>query len=87
MENQLLFVSSNQVGKTGDIDYIGCSTVTDPYGTKLCTTGCKEGIAMTEVDLKKAIFDYKKGTMLGLNLLFDRNTSAYVHMKEENSFK
>ncbi|WP_318744085.1 carbon-nitrogen hydrolase family protein [Treponema sp.] len=87
MENQLLFVSSNQVGKTGDIDYIGCSTITDPYGTKLCTTGCKEGIAMTEVDLKKAIFDYKKGTMLGLNLLFDRNTSAYKLIKEENFFK
>lgn len=82
MENQLLFVSSNQIGKTGDIEYIGYSTITDPYGEKLCTTGYKEGIAYAELDLKKSLFDYKTVQMLGLNLIFDRNTAAYKRLRD-----
>lgn len=83
MENQCLFVSSNQIGKTGDIEYLGCSTITDAFGEQLATTGYSEGIVYAEIDLKKAIFEYKTVQMLGLNLVKDRNINAYKRILGE----
>ena len=88
MENQIIFVSSNQTGKTGMIEYFGNSTITDPYGDQLGNTGYEEGIVYAEIDdLKAKIHEYKTLQMIGLNLIRDRNTEAYKRLQEGVTIK
>jgi len=81
-ENQIPFISSNLTGRTGDIEYLGYSSIVDGYGNVLATTGYEEGIAYAEFDLKRDIYDYKVNAFIGLNFLKDRNPSAYKRLSE-----
>ena len=77
IENQRFFISANQFGVTGNIEYIGCSTITDPSGNELATTGCAEGIVYADVDVKKDIHNANSQCFYGLNNLKDRSEKAY----------
>lgn len=86
VENQVPFISSNQFGKAGDIEYIGYSSITDGNGTLLATTGYAEGIAYAEFeDLAKSIYEYKMQSFIGLQGLKDRQPIAYKRMASEAS--
>lgn len=89
VENQVPFISSNQFGKTGNIEYIGYSSITDGNGTLLATTGYSEGIAYAEFeDLDKSIYSYKVNSFIGLQGLKDRNVAAYKRLAaEEKTYK
>ena len=81
VENQLPFISSNQFGKAGNIEYIGFSSITDGTGKLLATTGYSEGIAYAEFeDLEKSIYSYKVNAFIGLQGLKDRNVEAYKRL-------
>ena len=77
IENQKFFISSNQFDVTGNIEYIGCSTITDPCGEELATTGHAEGIVFADIDVKNGIHRGNVDCFLGLNQLKDRNPIAY----------
>jgi len=79
LENQVYFVSSNQYGRCGEIDYCAHSTITAPDGTVLATTGYAEGVAVCEVDVVAGILAARGGLT---NTLKDRNPSAYRRLIE-----
>lgn len=86
IENQVPFISSNQFGKAGDIEYIGYSSITDGTGKLLATTGYSEGIAYAEFeDLKKSLYSYKVNAFIGLQGLKDRNVAAYKRLAAEST--
>lgn len=84
VENQVPFISSNQVFKTGNIEYIGYSSITDGNGTLLATTGYKEGIAYAEFeDIEKCVYSYKVNSFIGLQGIKDRQPLAYKRLASE----
>lgn len=84
LENQSLFISSNQIGVTGLTNYFGHSNIVNPRGKIMDTTGCAEGIAYYETkSIKDEIF-WGKNHFIGLNYLKDRRPSAYKMMCAEN---
>lgn len=80
VENQCFFISSNHIGVSGDITYLGHSRIVAPDGTVLDETGFKEGIAYADVNIKAEIIKGKTKGFLGLNLLKDRRPEAYAHI-------
>ncbi len=72
VENQIPFISSNQVFKAGNIEYIGYSFITDGIRTLLATTGHKEGIAYTEFeDIEKSVYSYTVNSFIDLHGIKD----------------
>jgi len=83
MENQIFFVSSNQVGACGSSVYLGNSNIVGPNGVIIATTGCQEGIAYADVDLKREIYTGKTVGMGGSNLMRERKPLKYKRLLEE----
>ena len=77
MENQIIFISSNQFGICGKGSYLGNSNIVGPNGAILATTGYQEGIAYAELDLKKEIYRGKTIGMMGSNLMRERKPTVY----------
>jgi predicted amidohydrolase len=50
LENQVVWVSSNQVGRFGRLRFPGQAKVVDPRGRVLATTGARAGVALAHVD-------------------------------------
>jgi len=50
VENQVVWVSSNQTGRFGRLRFPGHAKVVDPYGTILACTGGRKGVAVATVD-------------------------------------
>lgn len=50
-ENQLVFVSANQTGRHGSLEFFGQSKVVGPDGDMLVTTGARAGLATVDVDV------------------------------------
>ena len=80
MENQVFFISSNQIGACGKSSYLGNSNIVGPNGVILATTGYQEGIAYTAVDIKQEIYRGKTIGMGGSNLMRERKPAAYKHL-------
>lgn len=80
IENQCIFVSSDQAGTVGDIRYCGYSTITDGFGRVRACTGVGEGIAYADFDLKKEIIEYRNVEVVGINMLGNRHPEAYHHL-------
>ena len=80
MENQIFFISSNQIGSCGKSSYLGNSNIVGPNGVILATTGYKEGIAYAAVDIKQEIYTGKTIGMGGSNLMRERKPSVYKHL-------
>ena len=73
LENQVVWVSSNQSGPFGRLRFPGQAKVVDPHGRVLAATGTREGVAMVRIDTAEAV-----GAARGeLSHLGDRRPVAY----------
>ncbi len=72
-ENQVLWLSANQSGRSGALHFLGRAKVVGPGGEILARTWSKGGLAMTEVD-PSAMVDAARAV---LHHLDERRPSAY----------
>ena len=82
MENQAIFISSNQIGATGDIDFFGRSRIVSPLGVVLSEILYEEGIATYRMDVKKEVQNARTVGLFGLNLMKDRRPELYHEIAE-----
>ncbi|WP_396230850.1 nitrilase-related carbon-nitrogen hydrolase, partial [Frankia sp. EI5c] len=73
LENQVVWVSSNQTGSFGSLRFVGNAKVVHPDGSVLATTGAASGQAVATVDVAGALAAARGG----LNLLRDRRAASY----------
>lgn len=73
LENQVVWVSSNQVGRVGRLRFPGQSKVVDPRGRVLARTGARAGYALARVDAPGAV----AAARARLSYLDDRRPFAY----------
>lgn len=82
MENQAFFISSNQIGITGDIHFFGRSRVVGPMGLVLAENLNKEGLALCSIDVEEEIVKARTTGLFGLNLMKDRRPDMYRELAE-----
>lgn len=51
MENQCFLISANSAGINQGVQFVGHSMVADPWGVPMASSGDREGIVSTEIDL------------------------------------
>ena len=73
LENQLVWVSSNQSGTFGSLRFVASAKVVDSGGDVLATTGVAAGVAEAEVDLDEMLGAARR-VMFNLR---DRRTETY----------
>ncbi|MBP3655031.1 MAG: carbon-nitrogen hydrolase family protein [Oscillospiraceae bacterium] len=74
-ENAVFFISCNQSGTAGTINYCGHSRITHPFGMEMACTGWGEGIVFAEADIQESI------TMAGGPAVrLDRHLEAYQNI-------
>jgi nitrilase len=74
VENQVVWVSANQVGKLGRLRFPGQAKVVSPDGNVLATTRSRRGVAMAGVDLAGAV----SAARTAISHLGDRRPHAYA---------
>lgn len=74
LENQVVWVSSNQVGRFGRLRFAGQAKVVDPRGRVLAKTGFRAGAAIAHVDAP-GVVAAARGR---LSYLDDRRPTAYA---------
>lgn len=74
LENQVVWVSSNQVGRFGRLRFPGQAKVVDPRGRVLAKTGAREGAALARVDAPGLVAAARDR----LSYLDDRRPHAYL---------
>ena len=74
VENQVVWVSANQVGKLGRLRFPGQAKVVGPEGNVLATTRSRRGVAMAGVDLDGAV----SAARTAISHLGDRRPQAYA---------
>ncbi|MCZ4499108.1 MAG: acyltransferase [Marmoricola sp.] len=55
LENQVVWVASNQSGTFGKLRFVGSAKVVGPGGEVLATTGVEAGVAVAELDVQAAL--------------------------------
>ena len=83
-ENQIFYISSNQYGPSGKGIFLGYSNIVNANGDILKTTGPQEAIVYADVDLNQEIYAGKTLGMEGSNLLRERKSLLYKHLRGEN---
>jgi predicted amidohydrolase len=73
LENQVVWVSSNQVGRSGGLRFVGRAKVVDPMGRVLARTYGRSGVALARMDVKAVV----RSTRDALCHLDDRRPAAY----------
>ena len=73
LENQVVWVSSNQVGRLGRLRFAGQAKVVDPRGRVLAKTGARAGAAIARVDAPGVVAAARNR----LSYLDDRRPKAY----------
>jgi N-carbamoylputrescine amidase len=73
LENQVVWVSANQVGRSGGLRFVGRAKVVDPMGRVLARTYGRRGVAMARVDPEAAV----SSTRAALCHLEDRRPTVY----------
>ena len=76
LENSRWLISSNFTGRIGVYDCGGHSSLIDPMGRVVATTGPRAGLAIASVDLHAGIRD-AAASMRGARLIRDRRPDAY----------
>ncbi|MEJ7825750.1 MAG: carbon-nitrogen hydrolase family protein [Solirubrobacteraceae bacterium] len=76
LENQVVWVSSNQVGRFGRLRFPGQSKVVDPSGRVLAKTGARAGSAFARVDAPGVVAAARNR----MSYLDDRRPSAYAEL-------
>jgi N-carbamoylputrescine amidase len=74
VENQVVWVSSNQTGTLGPLRFLGNAKVVDPDGVVLARTGSTAGMAIARIDARAAVRDSR----VGIDHLADRRPAAYL---------
>ncbi|MEA2217573.1 MAG: N-carbamoylputrescine amidase [Solirubrobacteraceae bacterium] len=74
LENQVVWVSSNQVGRFGRLRFAGQAKVVDPRGRVLARTGASAGAALARVDAPSLVAAARDR----LSYLDDRRPQAYA---------
>lgn len=73
IENQVMWVSANQIGTLGRLRFPGQSKVVDPDGRVLASTGARPGAALATIDLAGAV----GAARAEISHLGDRMKAAY----------
>jgi predicted amidohydrolase len=73
VENQVVWVASNQCGPLGGLRFPGQAKVVDPCGHVLATTGARAGLALARIDARAAVRTVRDE----LDHLRDRVPAAY----------
>ena len=55
LENQVVWLSSNQSGMFGSLRFVASAKIVDPGGEVLADTGVNEGMAIAELDVDQAL--------------------------------
>lgn len=76
LENQVVWVSSNQVGRFGRLRFPGQSKIVDPRGRVLAKTGTRAGTALARVDAPSVVAAARGR----LSYLDDRRPLAYAEL-------
>ncbi|MBX6389469.1 MAG: carbon-nitrogen hydrolase family protein [Frankia sp.] len=74
LENQVVWVSANQVGMFGSLTFVGNSKIVNANGALLAATGNDAGMAVAEVDIDEALHIARRGMFH----LRDRRPDAYA---------
>ena len=74
VENQVVWVASNQTGRLGPLRFLGNAKVVDPEGAVLARTGANGGLALARVDAAAAVHEAR----LGIDHLADRRPASYA---------
>ncbi|MDO8752484.1 MAG: carbon-nitrogen hydrolase family protein, partial [Anaerolineales bacterium] len=75
--NQVFFISSNQVGPTGQYNYYGHARIISPTGRVLADSGREEKLISATVDIEHEIDIARTETLFFKNLLRDRRPETY----------
>lgn len=73
LDNQLVWVASNQTGSFGSLDFCGHAKVVGPGGDVLAQTGSGPGLAVATVDVEAELRAHRGG----MCVLRDRRPDAY----------
>ncbi|MFT4264458.1 MAG: carbon-nitrogen hydrolase family protein [Nocardioides sp.] len=74
LENQVVWVASNQTGTFGKLRFVANAKVVGPGGDVLATTGLEDGLAVAEIDVAEAL-ETARRSMFHLR---DRRPDAYL---------
>jgi nitrilase len=74
LENQLIWVASNQAGTFGSLRFVCSAKIVGPGGEILADTGIEAGLATATIDVHEAIGAARGGGMYNLR---DRRPSVY----------
>jgi N-carbamoylputrescine amidase len=74
LENQIVWLSANQSGRFGNLQFVASAKVVDPGGEVLAGTGMIAGLAVAEIDVQQAL-DTARRSMAHLR---DRRPDAYA---------
>ncbi|MEO9323142.1 carbon-nitrogen hydrolase family protein [Nocardioides sp. C4-1] len=74
LENQVVWVASNQAGTFGSLRFVGSAKVVGPGGDVLAATSTGDGVAYAEVDVAGAL----EGARRSMFHLGDRRPELYV---------
>ena len=73
LENQVVWVASNQAGEFGSLRFVASAKVVGPGGDVLATTGTAPGVAVADVDVEELL----AGARRSMFHLRDRRPDAY----------
>ncbi len=73
LDNQIVWIASNQSGSFGSLDFVGQAKVVGPGGDILATTGVEAGIAFASIDVEGELTAHR----VGMCNLRDRRPDAY----------
>ena len=74
LENQVIWVASNQTGTFGKLRFVGHAKVVGPGGEVLDTTGVGDGLAVAEINIARALETARRSMFY----LGDRRPDAYA---------
>jgi len=74
LENQIVWLSANQSGQFGSLQFVSSAKVVDPGGEILADTGVAAGLAVAELDVQHAL----ETTRQSMAHLRDRRPHAYA---------
>ena len=73
LENQIVWLSANQSGTFGSLRFVASAKIVDPGGEILADTGVADGVAVAELDVRRAIETARRS----ICPLRDRRPEAY----------
>lgn len=82
LENQVVWVASNQAGSFGSLDFVCSAKIVGPGGEVLADTGVEPGLATARIDVRKANAAARGG---GMYMLRDRRPHVYGTITDADS--